>query len=200
MSSTKNPCLVSEIRRASNSSPRCWAMNATFFRFDQFALGILGAPLGFRGLERQGVQFIGTDGRPGGPLLFDDAKAWECGRRCLNLRVRLSSAGSRSPCAWPSSAGRSSFQNAMHNQVRIAPDGRGEMCVGARRQREVAQVLFRVARLLQRAQHEVGKDALLRLALQALGQPLVMPRRDFQVDRFPAARGAAGVARDHRAR
>ena len=60
------------------------------------------------------------------------------------------------------------------------------MGIGGSGQGEMADVLFRIARLLQRAQHQVGKDALLRLALQALGQPLVVPRADLQFLRLHA--------------
>ena len=68
----------------------------------------------------------------------------------------------------------------MHDQIGITADGRSEMGIGLGREREVADVLFRIARLFKRAQHQVGKDALLRLTLQALGQPLVVPRADLQ--------------------
>ena len=68
----------------------------------------------------------------------------------------------------------------MHDQVGIPADGRSEMGIGLGREREMADVLFRIARLFQRAQHQVGKNALLRLALQALGEPLVVPRADLQ--------------------
>src|SRR5579859_2398808 len=56
------------------------------------------------------------------------------------------------------------FSDAVHDQVGIAADGRREMGVAGRGQRKVAFVLFAVARLAQRTEHEVGKDPLLRLA------------------------------------
>ena len=76
------------------------------------------------------------------------------------------------------------LENPMHDQIGITADGRSEMGIGLGREREMADVLFRIARLLKRAQHQVGKDALLRLALQALGQPLVVPRADLQFFRL----------------
>ena len=52
-----------------------------------------------------------------------------------------------------------------------------------RRQREVAFVDLRVARLLQRAQHQVRQDALLRLARDLLRQLLIHARRDVHLFR-----------------
>ncbi len=69
----------------------------------------------------------------------------------------------------------------MHDQVGIAADRRGEVGISLGREREMADILLRVARLLQRPQHQVGKNALLGLAFQALGQPLVVPRADLQL-------------------
>ena len=70
------------------------------------------------------------------------------------------------------------FQNAVHDQVRIPPNRRSEMRVRRGRQREVALVLLRVARLFQRTQHQVRQDALLRLARNFLRQLLIHARRD----------------------
>ena len=55
------------------------------------------------------------------------------------------------------------------------------MRVGGRGEREVAKVFLRVARLLERAEHEVREDALFGLAFQARRQPLVMMRGHAQV-------------------
>src|SRR5579864_8734135 len=86
------------------------------------------------------------------------------------------------------------FQDAVNDQVGIAANGRGEMGVGRGSQGEVAFVLLRVARLLQRAQHQVRKDALLRLAGNLLGQLLVHAGGDVhlfgQLD-FPRALASA---------
>ncbi len=69
------------------------------------------------------------------------------------------------------------FQDdAMHDQIRIAPDGRCEMGVLVKRQREVPQRLNGVARLLERAQHQVGQDALLGFAGDFFREALVMLR------------------------
>ena len=48
----------------------------------------------------------------------------------------------------------------------------------------MAEILLRVARLLERAQHQVGEDALLGLARQPLGEVLVVARRDLEVLRI----------------
>ena len=71
--------------------------------------------------------------------------------------------------------------DAMHNQVGIAADGRGEVRVGGRGQRKVAFVDLRVARLLERAQHQVAQNPLLRLALDLGGQLLIHARRHRNV-------------------
>src|SRR5581483_5705657 len=70
------------------------------------------------------------------------------------------------------------FQNAVNNQIRVAANGRGKVRVGRRCQREMPFVLFRVARLLERAQHQVRKNALFRLARNLLCELLVHARRD----------------------
>ena len=67
-------------------------------------------------------------------------------------------------------------QQPVHDQVRIAADGRREVRVGVRGQREMADVLGAVARLLQRAQHQVAQDALLRLAFDLRHQLLIIAR------------------------
>src|SRR2546421_6321588 len=64
-------------------------------------------------------------------------------------------------------------QDAVHNQVRIAPYGRSEMGIGWTGQGKVTFILFRVAGLLERAQHEIGKDALFRFSGKLLHQLLV---------------------------
>ena len=74
----------------------------------------------------------------------------------------------------------------------------GEMRVGRSGQREVAFVDLGVARLRERAQHQVAQDALFRLALNARGELLIHARRngdvfrDFVLARIAAA--AVGVA------
>ena len=93
------------------------------------------------------------------------------------------------------------FGNAVDDEVGIAADGRGEVRVGGRGQGEVAFVDLRVARLPQRAQHQVAEDALFRLAFDARGQLLIHARRDGNVFGdfvhariAPAAVGVAPVA------
>src|ERR1700733_10963454 len=73
--------------------------------------------------------------------------------------------------------------NAMHDQVRIAPDRRSEMRVARRSQRKMALVDLRVARLLERAQHQVTQDPLLRLACNPRRELLIHPRRHRHVFR-----------------
>ena len=67
-------------------------------------------------------------------------------------------------------------QRAVHDQVRIAPDRRGEVQVAGARQAEVAQVLGVVVGLLERAQQELREgEATAALAgahlRQRLGEP-----------------------------
>src|ERR1039458_9183481 len=69
----------------------------------------------------------------------------------------------------------------MDDEVGIAADGRGEVGVSWRGEGEVAFVDFGVARLRERAQHEVAEDAFFRLALHARGQLRVHAGRDRDV-------------------
>ena len=90
------------------------------------------------------------------------------------------------------------LQDSVHDQIRIAANRRCEVRVRWRGQREVAFVLLRVARLLQRAQHQVRQDALLRLARDLLRQLLIHARRDVDVfrdlQRLGALSGAGAFA------
>ncbi len=91
--------------------------------------------------------------------------------------------------------GQHRLENAVYGEIGITADGRGEVGVGGGGQSEVSFVGFRVARLAERAQHEVGENALLRLAFQFLGQLLVHARDDVHVSRdFHFAGLAAGAA------
>ena len=74
--------------------------------------------------------------------------------------------------------GQHGAQQPVNHQVGIAADGRGEVRVRLGRQREVAGVVRAVARLLERAQHQVTEDALLGLAFDLGHQPLVVARGD----------------------
>ena len=69
-------------------------------------------------------------------------------------------------------------QQAVDDQVRIAPDRRREVRVARERQAEVPQVLRRVARLLHRPQHQHGDGPLGRRAVDLLEQRLEVPRAD----------------------
>ena len=69
--------------------------------------------------------------------------------------------------------GENTFEDAVDEQVRIAADGRGEVGIARSGEGEVAIVNFRIARLLERAQHEVADDALLGLAADFSGELLV---------------------------
>ena len=86
--------------------------------------------------------------------------------------------------------------DAVHDEVGIAADGRSEVGVGGRGQCEVAFVDLGVARLRERAQHEITQDALFRLAFDARGELLIHARRDGDVFRhFVLARIAAAAMR-----
>ena len=64
---------------------------------------------------------------------------------------------------------KQALRNAVHDEVGIAPDGRSEMRVGGRGEGEVALIDLGVARLAERAQHEIAENALFGLALDARG-------------------------------
>ena len=107
---------------------------------------------------------------------------------------------SRGATAYGSAAGDAGaeqrFGDAVHDEVGIAADGRGEVRVGGRGQGEVALVDLGVARLAERAQHQVTEDALFGLALDARGELLIHARRDGDVfGHFVLARIAAAAAR-----
>ena len=68
------------------------------------------------------------------------------------------------------------FQRAMNDQVRVAANGRGEMRVLLRGEREMAEQIGGIARLLERTQHQVGKDSLLGLAGNLFGESLIVLR------------------------
>ncbi len=83
----------------------------------------------------------------------------------------------------------------MHNQIRVAADGRGEVRITGARQRKVALVLLRITSLLERPQHQVRKNALLRLAGNLAHEPLVHLRRHRDALRYlMGLRGAAIAA------
>jgi hypothetical protein len=58
-------------------------------------------------------------------------------------------------------------------------------------QREMSERIGGVARLLERAQHQVGDDALLGLARDFFGQALVVLRANGDVERREAKRSSA---------
>src|SRR5690349_12941096 len=69
----------------------------------------------------------------------------------------------------------------MHDQIRIPSNRGSEVRVRRSGQRKVSFILLRVARLLQRAQHQVRQNALLRLPRDLLRQLLVHARGDVDV-------------------
>src|SRR5947208_16027170 len=69
----------------------------------------------------------------------------------------------------------------MNDEVGIPPNGRSEMGVLVEAKGEMAERLGGVAGLLQGTQHEVGDDALFRLADDLFNQTLIMLGRDAQV-------------------
>src|SRR6266705_2688467 len=72
------------------------------------------------------------------------------------------------------------FQNPMHDEVRVAPDGRSKMGVLAEAQGEVAERFSGIAGLLEGTKHEVREDAFFRFPGDLSNQSLVMLRRDAQ--------------------
>ena len=89
--------------------------------------------------------------------------------------------------------------NAVHDQVGIAADGRGEVRVRGRGQRKMALVDLGVAGLPKRAQHQVAQNPLLGLALDARGQLLIHARRDGNIFRHLVHARIAAAAVAHRA-
>ena len=73
------------------------------------------------------------------------------------------------------------LRNPVHNQIRIPSNRRREVCIRRRRQRKVPLVLLRIPRLLQRSQHQVAQNPLLRLAFDPRRQLLIHPRRHGDV-------------------
>src|SRR5690242_7935885 len=149
------------------------------FQVDQLAFSVLRAALSLRGFNRHRPQLPRADGpwmpsrsRPGGRMISAGG-AWSRSDR-----------GKFSRCMAVLLVVKDLFQDAVYDQVRISPDGRSEVGIGACGQGKVAEVFLRIAGLFERAQHEVGKNALLGLAFDAPGQTLVMPRRDFEINCF----------------
>src|SRR6266446_132273 len=69
----------------------------------------------------------------------------------------------------------------MHDEVRVAANGRSKMGVLAEAQGEVAERFSGIAGLLEGTKHEVREDALLGFPGDLSNQPLVMLRRDAQL-------------------
>ena len=92
------------------------------------------------------------------------------------------------------------FQSAMDDEIGIAADRRSEMRVLVEAEREVAERVGGIARLFQRAKHEVGNDALFGFARKFANEALIVLRRDAQIGAAnPATRRACRVrGRDRR--
>src|SRR5260370_1235027 len=73
------------------------------------------------------------------------------------------------------------FQNAMNDEVGIAPNGRSEMGVLVEAEGEMSERLRGVAGLLERTEHEVGDDAFFRFADDLSNEALIVLRSDAQV-------------------
>ena len=71
-------------------------------------------------------------------------------------------------------------EQPVYDHVRIAPDGRREVGVGAGGQREMAGIVHAVARLLERTQHEKAQDPLFRFAFELGDQLLIIPRANAE--------------------
>ena len=88
----------------------------------------------------------------------------------------------------------------MNDEVGITANRRSEMSVLVRREREMAQNIGGVAGLLERAQHQIGKNPLLRLSGNFLREALIVLRTniDFigggQRDRHRAHAAALSTA------
>src|ERR1039457_3458088 len=191
ISSTNSPNLVTLTISPANSSPTRSAMNFTFFHsissrsassarrsdwLDSSAISCsvssgIGPPRGARCSFSCVSRFL--VGETGGSR-FDH------GERGLAVRDLSRADGNAVLFLLPRSA-QDILQDAMHNQVGIAPYRRSEMRVNRCGQREVPLVDLGVARLLEGTQHQVGQDALFRLARNLLGQLLVHARRDVDL-------------------
>ena len=107
------------------------------------------------------------------------------------------SCGGLQRCALAAHAAREQrLGDAMDDEVGIAADGRSEVGVAGSGQGKVAFVDLGVARLLERAQHQVAENPLFRLAFDSGGQLLIHARRDGNVfSHFVRAGVAAGALR-----
>src|SRR5947207_841049 len=131
------------------------------FPVHQFAFGAIGAALGFGGFR--GDFFKGLVRRENS---FSASQRGGVHLRC-----------------WRSTVGilERPFQNPVNNEVRITPNGRSEVGVLVKAESKMAERLGGVAGLLEGTQHEVGDDALFRLADDLFNQALIVLRRDTQV-------------------
>ena len=64
----------------------------------------------------------------------------------------------------------------MHDQIRIAPDRRGEMRVFLSRKAEVPDVLFGVTRLHEGTEHQVSEELPFRFPFKLPAEPLKVLR------------------------
>src|SRR5258708_20740367 len=73
------------------------------------------------------------------------------------------------------------FQNAMNDEVGIAPNGRSEMGVLVEAEGEMSERLRGVAGLVERTEHEVGGDAFFRFADDLSNEALIVLRNAPEV-------------------
>src|ERR1700690_4214366 len=133
------------------------------FPFDELSLGCIGSALRLRAFRSDSLK-LHTAVRPQHRYgFFLSGPHYDCAG---SLRCRIF---------------ERPLQDAMHDQVRIAPDGRCEMSVFLDCQSEVSQWIGGVTRLFQRPEHEERKDALFRLSGDFFGKPLIVlwENRDF---------------------
>ncbi len=151
-----------------------------FLPFHQLAFGVGGAALGAGGRHSEGLEFLGKQEAaarnqlPGGASTLPGQCRLTAFFRprpaTLTRRLLLCCRMLGFILSIPHHARAAAFlfkrrlENPVHNKIGITPDGGSEMGIGRGRQREMADVLFRVARLLQRPQHQVGENSLLRFA------------------------------------
>src|SRR5213594_2283545 len=165
MSSTKKPCLMRDDERVKLLAQAA-RHERDLFPFHQLPFSLSGAALGLRSLNSQEMKVLGLEERAA-PRVY-----------CRGQVARGAGLDPRAP-AFPF---EHAVENAVDDQVRVAADGRGEVRVVRRGEGEVPEVFLRIARLLERAKHEVREDALLGLSGDALGEALVVAGSDLELD------------------
>src|SRR5579862_8437836 len=87
---------------------------------------------------------------------------------------------------------QSPLEHAVNDEVRITPDGRGEMSILVKSQCEMPERLICITSLFERTQHQVRQNSFFRLAGDLLCEPLVVLRPNLKIL-------SVGKRDDHRA-